>query len=83
MEQSQKDVVVYSKPGCKNCKILKKWLDIKDVTFEEVDISVSQEGYDKLIDAGRLSLPVVEIDGVFVDITEYNDILEMIETTGG
>ena len=59
--------------------MLKRWLEIKGIDYNEIDISESQEGMDKLVSSNRTSLPVVEIEDEFVDLNEYNDIIELIK----
>ena len=58
--------------------MLKRWLEIKEVGYNEINVHEDEESLKKLQEAKRTSLPVVEIDGEFVDFKEYNDILELI-----
>ena len=74
-----KTLNVYSKPNCSKCNMLKRWLEIKGIDYNEIDISENQEGMDKLVSSNRTSLPVVEIEDEFVDLNEYNDIIELIK----
>ena len=74
-----KTLNIYSKPNCSKCKMLKRWLEIKGIDYNEIDISKNQEGMDKLVSSNRTSLPVVEIEDEFVDLNEYNDIIELIK----
>ena len=74
-----KTLNVYSKPNCSKCTMLKRWLEIKGIDYNEIDISENQEGMDKLVSSNRTSLPVVEIEDEFVDLNEYNDIIELIK----
>ena len=74
-----KTLNIYSKPDCSKCTMLKRWLEIKGIDYNEIDISESQEGMDKLVSSNRVSLPVVEIEDEFVDLNEYNDIIELIK----
>lgn len=74
-----KTLNVYSKPNCTKCAMLKRWLEIKGIDYNEIDISENQEGMDKLVSSNRISLPVVEIEDEFVDLNEYNDIIELIK----
>lgn len=73
-----KDVLVHTKPGCGQCRMLIMWLNAKGIEFKETDILENEQSFDKIVEAGRMSLPVLEIDGEFVDYQEYNDILEYI-----
>lgn len=74
-----KTLNIYSKPNCPKCTMLKRWLEIKGIDYNEIDISENQEGMDKLVSSNRMSLPVVEIEDEFVDLNEYNDIIELIK----
>ena len=74
-----KTLNIYSKPNCSKCTMLKRWLEIKGIDYNEIDISENQEGMDKLVSSSRTSLPVVEIEDEFVDLNEYNDIIELIK----
>ena len=74
-----KTLNIYSKPNCSKCTMLKRWLEIKGIDYNEIDISENQEGMDKLVSSNRTSLPVVEIEDEFVDLNEYNDIIELIK----
>ena len=74
-----KTLNIYSKPNCSKCTMLKRWLEIKGIDYNEIDISENQEGMDKLVSSNRVSLPVVEIEDEFVDLNEYNDIIELIK----
>lgn len=74
-----KTLNIYSKPNCSKCTMLKRWLEIKGIDYNEIDISENQEGMDKLVSSNRVSLPVVEIGDEFVDLNEYNDIIELIK----
>ena len=58
--------------------MLKRWLEIKKIEFTEVNIMEDEGSLSKLRDAGRLSLPVLEINEEFVDYKEFNDILDLI-----
>lgn len=71
-------IKVYSKDGCSKCVMLKRWLDVKKIEYTEVNISEDEESRQKLIEAKKRSLPVLEINGEFVTYNEYNDILDMI-----
>lgn len=73
-----KNIKVYSKPNCGECKKLKMWLNAKNIEFDETDITEDKEAYDKIIDGGKSSLPVLEIEDEFVEYDVFNDILELI-----
>lgn len=71
-----KKIVVYSNTGCAKCMMLKKWLDMKKIAYDELNISENEDARRHLIDIGLRQLPQVEIDNNFIKFEEYNDILE-------
>ena len=73
-----KKVIVYSKPGCKNCTLLKMWLNSKDIDYKEVNVTQERSALNKIREAGYSSLPALEINGDFVKYGVYNDILDML-----
>lgn len=73
-----KNIKVYSKSNCGECKKLKMWLNAKNIEFDETDITEDKEAYDKIIENGKSSLPVLEIEDEFVEYNVFNNILELI-----
>lgn len=67
------EVILYT-TECPNCKILKKMLDIKNITYSTVtDLNL-------MIEKGFQSLPQLEADNVLMDynsakvwVAKYND----------
>ncbi len=58
-----KKVKVYSTPTCTYCVVLKKYLEGKDINYEEIDVSENEEEQKKMIEkTGQMGVPVVEID---------------------
>ncbi len=59
---SQK-IRVYSTPTCTYCIILKKYLEEKNIDYEEVDVSQNEEEQKRMVEkTGQMSVPVIEID---------------------
>ena len=73
-----KEVVVYSKHGCKNCTLLKMWLNSKEIDYNEVDVTQERSALNKIREVGYSSLPALEVNGDFVKYEVYNDILDML-----
>lgn len=73
-----KEVVVYSKPSCKNCTLLKMWLSAKEIDYNEIDVTQERGALNKIREAGYNSLPAIEINGDFVKYGVYNDILDVL-----
>lgn len=58
--------VVYSKPNCMQCKMVKKWLTEHEVPFDTVDITEDKTAIDKLQMMGFKTVPVtIQSDFVF------------------
>jgi glutaredoxin-like protein NrdH len=60
------DIKVFSKNNCMQCKMVKRFLDEKQVAYQEINIDVEPEYVNYLLDKGFQSLPVVESEkGIF------------------
>ena len=56
-------IKIYSTPTCTYCIILKRYLDGKNIAYEEVDITQDEEAKQRMIDnTKQMTVPVVEID---------------------
>lgn len=53
-------------------------MTIKDIEFKEIDITQDDGALTKLREHNRMSLPVLEMNGSFVDYDEFDDILELV-----
>lgn len=73
-------VVVYTTQTCSKCPTLKRWLkDVKKVDFEEHDLTNDNTGQQRIIEAtSSLTVPVTEINGVFVVGLNFGRIAELI-----
>jgi glutaredoxin 3 len=57
-------IIVYSTPMCPYCVTLKNFLKEKGFEFEDVDVSLSEEGRKALVEkSGQMGVPVIDIDG--------------------
>lgn len=56
-------VTVYTKPNCMQCKFTKKFLQDKEISFETVDVTESEEALYKVKSLGFQALPVIVADG--------------------
>lgn len=74
-----KKITVFSNTGCGKCKMLKRWLDSKGLEYKERNIAEDGEALNELIRNKRRSLPQIQVNNEFVDIEEYNDLLELIK----
>ena len=61
------EVIVYTTPSCPWCQALKRYLEERDVPYEEVDVSTNIEAAMEMVEkSGQQGVPVVEIDGEIV-----------------
>ncbi|MBN1405872.1 MAG: glutaredoxin family protein [Candidatus Omnitrophica bacterium] len=62
-----KKVTVYSTPTCPYCIRAKQFLKENGVSFDDVDISLSPERVDEMVQkSGQMSVPVLDIEGEIV-----------------
>ncbi len=60
-------ITIYSTPTCVYCNTLKKYLDSKDIKFEEIDVSQNEKELEKMVEiSGQMGVPVIDIDGNIV-----------------
>jgi glutaredoxin-like protein NrdH len=52
-------ITLYSKPNCQPCKATKRWLDKRDIPYNEVDISNSPADLEAIQSLGFQEAPVV------------------------
>lgn len=61
------DVTIYTSPTCAYCHMLRKYLQEKNVEFEEVDITQDQDAAQKIVsETGQMGVPVTNIDGTYI-----------------
>jgi len=60
-------VKVYSTPTCGHCVSLKRFLDEKNIVYEDIDVSANQEILQEMITkSGQFFVPVLEVDGEYI-----------------
>jgi len=60
-------VKVYSTPSCPYCTMAKKYLESKNVKYEEFDVSVDRSAAMEMVrKSGQRGVPVLDIDGDIV-----------------
>jgi glutaredoxin-like protein NrdH len=52
-------VTIYTQPRCQPCKATKRWLDKRDITYTEVDMTASPDDATALKALGFQEAPVV------------------------
>lgn len=55
-------VTIYTQPSCVQCDRTKRFLDLKEVPYEAIDITENQEAFDFVVSLGYKSVPVVVTD---------------------
>lgn len=69
-----KEVVVYTTSDCRYCKLLKMWLNDAGISFVEKEVPKGSQERNRLVEIGRRTVPVLEIDGIIVEHEPYNNI---------
>jgi glutaredoxin 3 len=60
-------VVMYSKDPCPYCVAAKKFMQVRDIAFEEIDLTGQQEEIDKIKQqTGWQTVPIILIDGKLI-----------------
>jgi len=62
-----KNVVIYSTPSCPWCHRVKQFLQEKNVTFQDFDVSQNQDKAEEMVQkSGQMGVPVVDINGEII-----------------
>lgn len=73
-------VKVYSTPTCPYCVQVKEYLKGKGVEYEEIDVSVDENGRKEMVEkSGQMGVPVVFIGDEFIvgfDRAKVDELLE-------
>ena len=66
-------IKVYSTPSCMWCSFLKQYLESKDITYEDVDVSKDRLAALEMIrKSGQRRVPDIDIDGnIIVGFDRY------------
>ncbi len=73
-------IKVYTTSTCSKCPTLKRWLkEVKNVAFEEHDLTDDNAGQQRIIEAtSSLTVPVTEVNGVFVVGLNFGRLAELL-----
>jgi glutaredoxin-like YruB-family protein len=60
-------IKIFLTPGCPYCFTLKEFFKEHNIKFKEIDVSQDEKAREEMIKkAGKMEVPVVEIDGQIV-----------------
>ena len=75
-----KTIKVYSTPTCPYCKMVKSYLDDKNIEYVDVDVSVDEKAADEMIQkSGQMGVPVLDIDGEMIVGFDQDKIAKALE----
>ena len=61
------EIKIYTMPACSWCIKVKEWLETKKIAYQEIDLTESDKGRDRIIEiSGQMSVPVLDIEGEIV-----------------
>ncbi len=67
MTNTDKKVIIYSTPTCPYCVYAKNYFRSKNISFEDVDLSVQRNRIEEMVrKTGQMGVPVIDIDGQIV-----------------
>ena len=62
-----KEVKVYSTPTCPYCKQAKQFLEEKNISFQDIDVSADHAAAEEMMQkSGQMGVPVLDIDGQII-----------------
>ena len=56
---SNRNIILYSKPNCMQCNFTKKYLTEKEIEFQTIDVTESEEALAKVKGMGFQAVPVI------------------------
>lgn len=71
-----KEITLYSKTVCGTCLFVKNQLGLKGITYVEKNMDTDDVAKQKILDAGIMSAPVLEVDG---ELLVKGEIMEFLE----
>ena len=71
-----KELVLYTKNNCANCRKAKRVLKINQVEYTEINVDDDEKALQKILDRAHSLMPVIEYEGVSYDY-DHNRILEI------
>lgn len=55
-------VIIYTQPNCSQCEQTKRYLDLKKVPYETIDITQNEDAFSFVVSLGYKSVPVVSTE---------------------
>lgn len=72
-------ITVYTTQTCSKCPTLKMWLKNKGIVYQEKDLTDDNSEQQRIIEAtSSMTVPVTEVNGVFVVGLNFGRIAELI-----
>lgn len=57
-------IKVYSTPTCPYCKLVKEYLNEKEIEFQDIDVASDPVAANEMVKlSGQMGVPVVDVDG--------------------
>ena len=73
-------VIVYSADACPYCHMVKDWLKVNNIEFEDVNIQEDQEKAKEMVEkSGQMGVPVIDVDGKIVIGFNKEKLKELVE----
>ena len=58
------DVKIYSTPTCSYCKGAKNYLSLKNIAFQDIDVSKDKDASQEMVKiSGQMGVPVIVVNG--------------------
>lgn len=60
--KGENKMILYTKNACPKCIFIKNELNRNEIQYEMINIDEVKEAKEKLIDAGFMGMPIIELD---------------------
>lgn len=80
-QPAAKTVKVYSTPSCPYCHMVKKFLDEKSVTYEDINVASDEAAAKEMIEkSGQMGVPVIMVDDHIIVGFDKDELAKALET---
>jgi glutaredoxin 3 len=77
-------IKVYSTPTCPYCKLVKEFLEEKNMDFQDIDVASNPTAANEMVKlSGQMGVPVVDVDGQVIVGWNKDAIEEALGTKKG